>query len=216
MTMMERAGSKLIDRCILEFDAALRTIAGTADAARPSPTAAATDGPLSPQECDLAARLMRVNHAGEIAAQALYRGQALVARDEALRTDFLRAARDERDHLVWCAQRTRELGKNVSLLAPFWYVASLGIGATAGLAGDQASLGFLAETERQVAEHLDGHLQLLPEEDRRSRRLVAEMKAEETGHREKALRYGAPSLPATVRFGMRLAARLMTTAAHFI
>jgi ubiquinone biosynthesis monooxygenase Coq7 len=208
--------SNLIDRCIIEFDAALRTVAGQTAASRASPASAAAESPLSAAERDLAARLMRVNHAGELAAQALYRGQGLVARDATLRAELMQAARDEHDHLAWCEARTRELGKDVSLLAPFWYLASLGIGACAGLAGDRASLGFLAETERQVAEHLDGHLRLLPGQDQRSRRIVAEMRTEEIGHREHALRRGAAPMPAPVRFGMRFAARVMTTVAHFL
>jgi len=213
---MGRVGSNLIDRCILEIDAALRTLAGTAARTRASPATEAPDAPLSATERDLAARLMRVNHAGEIAAQALYRGQALVARDEALRDELMRAAVDERDHLAWCEARTRELGKNVSLLTPFWYAASFGIGAAAGLAGDRISLGFLAETERQVTEHLDGHLRLLPGQDQRSRRVVAEMRAEEIGHHDSAVRRGAAPMPAAVGLGMRLAARVMTTVAHYL
>jgi ubiquinone biosynthesis monooxygenase Coq7 len=159
---------------------------------------------------------MRVNHAGELAAQALYRGQALAARDEMLREELLRAARQEHDHLAWCEARTQELGKDVSLLAPFWYLGALGIGAAAGLAGDRVSLGFLAETEGQVAEHLDGHLRSLPGQDLRSRRIVDAIRAEEIGHRDNAVRRGAVPMPAVVRFGMRLASKLMTTVAHYL
>ena len=213
---MAQAGSNFRDRCIAEFDAALRTVTGTAAPSRANPAGGAADNPLSATERDRAARLMRVNHAGEIAAQALYRGQALVARDPALRAELLRAAGEEHDHLAWCEARTRELGKEVSRLTPLWYAGSLVIGTAAGLAGDRISLGFLAETERQVTEHLDGHLQRLPGQDQRSRQIVTRMRAEENHHRDTAVARGAAGLPPPVRFGMRLAARLMTTVAHFI
>ncbi len=215
MTALE---SGFIDRCIAEFDAALRTVTGSPATApgRPSPANGIEDGALSATERDLAARLMRVNHAGEIAAQALYRGQALLARDYSLRTELLRAAREEHDHLVWCEARTRELGKNISLLTPVWYVGSLAIGATASLAGDRHSLGFLAETERQVSEHLDGHLERLPGQDQRSRRIVDQMRAEERNHGLSAVKRGAADLPLPIRLAMRMAAGVMTITSHFL
>ena len=214
--VMAQDDPNFIDRCIKEIDAALRTVTGTAAASRASPASGAADQPLSASERDLAARLMRVNHAGEIAAQALYRGQALVARDEALRTALLRAAGEEHDHLAWCETRTRELGKDVSRLTPLWYLGSLAIGTAAGLAGDRVSLGFLAETERQVTAHLDGHLRRLPGQDQRSRRIVDQMRREESQHRHNAVERGATELPLPVRFAMQFAARLMTTVAHYI
>jgi ubiquinone biosynthesis monooxygenase Coq7 len=209
--------TSLPDRCILEADAALRTVLGVWDSGgRASPAQQVPEPVLSPAEQDLAARLMRVNHAGEIAAQALYRGQALVARNESLRAGLLRAADAERDHLRWCAERTRDLGKNVSLLTPLWYLGSLALGAVAGLAGDRVSIDFLAETERQVAEHLDGHLERLPGRDARSRAILLTMRAEELGHRSDALEQGARAAPGPVRLAMRLASRVMTTVAHYV
>lgn len=205
-----------MDALVGELDAALRTMAGIADPGRPDPAAGTPDDGLSAADRDHAARLMRVNHAGEIAAQALYRGQALVARDETLRGDLLRAAGEEQDHLYWCAARTRELGADVSRLTPAWYAGSLAIGIAAGLAGDRVSLGFLAETERQVTEHLDGHLRRLPGQDARSRAIVMQMRADEAEHRRNAIARGGVELPAPVRLGMRLAARFMTVTARFL
>lgn len=214
---MSHPGRGFLDALVVEIDAALRTVTGVdAAPARASPAGSRTDDALSAADRDRAARLMRVNHAGEIAAQALYRGQALVAREDALRADLLRAAQEEHDHLVWCAERTRELGQEVSRLTPLWYAGSLAIGVAAGLAGDRLSLGFLAETERQVMEHLDGHLERLPGPDGRSREIVARMRAEELDHRRQALAHGGVELPAPVRAGMRLAARFMTTTARFL
>lgn len=215
---MNEARPGFLETCVAQFDAALRSVAasGTAPAARASPATSTGDDLLSGSERDLAARLMRVNHAGEVAAQALYRGQALVARDAELRARLLAAAREEHDHLAWCDTRTRELGGHVSLLSPLWYAGAVAIGAAAGLAGDRASLGFLAETERQVTEHLDRHLQRLPAQDRRSREIVERMRAEEMNHRRDAIERGGLELPPPVRFGMKLAAKVMTTVAHFL
>jgi ubiquinone biosynthesis monooxygenase Coq7 len=211
---MGTAALTLLDRLIGELDAALRTVAAPAEAGRANPAAVTAEQAMSEAERDLAARLMRVNHAGEIAAQALYRGQALVARDPSLRGDLLRAAREEHDHLVWCRERVTELGQKVSLLTPFWYMASLAIGAAAGLASDRASLGFLAETEKQVTQHLDGHLVRLPRQDQRSRRIVEQMRLDELAHSHHALAQGGGELPLPVCAGMRLAARVMTILAH--
>lgn len=155
------------------------------------------------------AGLMRVNHAGEIAAQALYRGQALVARDRRVRDHLLKAAEEERDHLQWCEQRLHELGDGPSRLAPLWYAGSYAIGATAGLAGDRWSLGFVEETERQVAEHLDDHLGRLPAEDHRSRDILARMRADEARHGQEAAEAGAHPLPRPVRSLMRAVAGVM-------
>lgn len=202
------------DRCIMEFDRALRAVAGVADAARPSPAAAVGEAALSPAERAHAAALMRVNHAGEVCAQALYQGQALAARDERTRFELDQAAREEQDHLAWSADRIRELGGAPSLLNPLWYAGSLAIGAAAGALGDRWSLAFLAETERQVESHLSGHLERLPGSDGRTRAVVEAMRADEARHRATALRLGAAELPAPVRAAMRIAAKVMTTAAY--
>ncbi len=206
----------LLDRCITELDVALRTITATDPRLpRPSPAADAAPAVLTATERDRAARLMRVNHAGEIAAQALYRGQALAAGDAQLRAGLLRAADEEYDHLVWCRERTTALGAPVSRLTPLWYTGALAIGIAAGLAGKQASLGFLAEAERQVSEHLDGHLERLPAQDQASRAIVRQMRADEQAHRHHALARGGVEPPAPARLAMRLSARVMTTVAHW-
>jgi ubiquinone biosynthesis monooxygenase Coq7 len=159
---------------------------------------------------------MRVNHAGEVAAQALYHGQALVARDPAVR-DFLQtAAREEGDHLVWCAERLESLHSHTSRLNPLWYAGSVAIGAIAGLSGDAISLGFIAETERQVEGHLDEHLARLPAEDTTSRAIIEQMKQDEMQHRDHALRRGGAELPAPVRGLMRGVAKLMTSSAYWV
>lgn len=185
-------------------------------ARRTSPASEIPEAPLSGAERALAARLMRVNHSGEIAAQALYRGQALVTRDQKLRSELRRAAREEQDHLAWCGERTRELGAGVSVLTPVWYLGSLLIGAAAGLVSDQVSLGFLAETERQVTEHLANHLQQLPGQDQRSRAIVERMRTEESEHQVQAIERGAAALPAPIRLGMKFTARIMTTASRYL
>ena len=199
-----------MDRLIAEFDRALRAIAGVAHASRPSPAAAIPEGAF--EEREHAAALMRVNHVGEICAQALYQGQALTARNEGTRQALEQAAREEQDHLAWCAERIRELGGRPSFLNPLWYAGSFAIGAIAGVAGDRWSLGFLAETERQVEEHLGGHLDQL--NDERTRAVVAGMQADEARHRASALELGAEELPQPVKQAMRLASRVMTAVAY--
>ena len=159
---------------------------------------------------------MRVNHAGEVAAQALYQGQSLVARDSGTREAMKRAAREEGDHLVWCRTRLEELGSAPSRLDPLWYAGSLAIGAAAGLAGDRWSLGFVAETERQVVEHLDDHLARLPDGDRRSRALLKRMQSDEQGHATRARAAGGTALPHVVRCAMRAASQVMTRTAYWI
>ena len=160
------------------------------------------------------AALMRVNHVGEVCAQALYEGQALAARDSVTRQSLERAAREEQDHLAWCAARIHELGGQVSLLNPLWYAGSLAIGIGAGVLGDRWSLAFLAETERQVEEHLEGHLGRLPAADARTRAVVAQMKEEEASHRATAQDLGAAELPPAVRTGMRILSGVMTRVAY--
>jgi ubiquinone biosynthesis monooxygenase Coq7 len=157
---------------------------------------------------------MRVNHAGEIAAQALYHGQALTARNPRVRASLLEAAQDETDHLAWCEQRVRELDSRTSLLAPVWYAGSFAIGALAGLAGDRTSLGFVAETEMQVIEHLESHLHELPDGDDRSRRIVEQMQTDEARHGSDARAAGGVDLPRPIRALMRRTARIMTRTAY--
>lgn len=206
----------LLDQLIREFDRGLRTVAAANVAARPSPAGATPESVHAPQARRHAAALMRVNHAGEIAAQALYHGQALTARNAQVRESLLDAARDETDHLAWCEQRVRELDSRTSLLAPLWYAGSFAIGAVAGLAGDRTSLGFVAETERQVIEHLESHLHELPADDERSRRIVAQMQADEARHGSEARAAGGRELPGPIRRLMRGTARIMTGTAYRI
>ena len=200
------------DRLIAGFDRALRTLWGPAVSLRPVPGEDLSNAELSAAEKRHAAALMRVNHTGEVCAQALYQGQALTARDDAARTTLARAAAEETEHLAWTAQRIDELGGRVSVLNPFFYAGSFAIGALSGLLGDQWNMGFLAETERQVEGHLDGHLERLPARDEKSRAIVAQMKEDEARHAQSALAHGAADLPQPVKQGMRICSRLMTAA----
>ena len=184
------------------------------DAARPSPAEGVAEAELDAQDRGHAAALMRVNHVGEVCAQALYQGQALTARDAGARQALENAAREELDHLAWSAERIRELGGRPSLLNPLWYAGSFAIGAVAGALGDRWNLAFLAETERQVEEHLAGHLEALPEADRRTRAVVEAMRADEARHRAAAIELGAAELPDPTRRAMRLASKVMTTVAY--
>ena len=206
----------LLDRCLIEVDAALRTVGSPARPTTPSPGANENPEDLSVVEQDNAARLMRVNHSGEIAAQALYRGQAFVAKEPRLREALLRASADEHDHLAWCADRVHELGHRTSLFTPVWYSGSFVIGALAGLAGDRVSLGFLAETERQVTAHLDGHLNRLPDRDTRSRRILEQMREEEVEHGRDAVRRGGAPLPKPLQSLMQSTARVMTSLSYWL
>ncbi|MBV9361824.1 MAG: 2-polyprenyl-3-methyl-6-methoxy-1,4-benzoquinone monooxygenase, partial [Betaproteobacteria bacterium] len=181
---------------------------------REYPGAAVPSTEMTEAERDHAAALMRVNHVGEICAQALYDGQAMSAREDRVRSTLRTAALEEEDHLAWCARRIDELGGRLSLLNPFWYAGSFAMGCAAGALGDKWSLAFLAETERQVEEHLEGHLRRLPERDERTRAVVEQMREEEAGHRASALGLGAGELPAPVRAGMRMAAGVMTRVAY--
>ena len=206
----------LADRLIQELDRGLRTVAAANVSARPFPDEGVEETVRDPATRKHAAALMRVNHAGEIAAQALYHGQALTARNPDVRRQMLDAARDETDHLAWCERRVKELDSRTSLLAPVWYAASFAIGAMAGLSGDRTSLGFVEETEKQVVEHLDSHLHELPPGDQRSRRIVAQMKADEDRHAGDARNKGAVGLPRPIRELMRRTARVMTRTAYRI
>jgi ubiquinone biosynthesis monooxygenase Coq7 len=172
--------------------------------------------PLADDEAREAVALMRVNHVGEVCAQALYDAQALAARSPELRAMFEHAAREEADHLAWTQERIRELGGRASLLNPLWYGGAFAIGLVAARIGDRASLGFMAETERQVEQHLQGHLERLPESDAASRAIVAQMKEDEVRHADAATALGGAELPLPVRMAMRLAARVMTRTAHYI
>jgi ubiquinone biosynthesis monooxygenase Coq7 len=205
------------DVAIAALDRALRAVFAPARAARPVPGAPAADaGQLSAAQQAASAALMRVNHSGELAAQALYHGQALVARSAATRALLLQAAREENDHLAWCETRLAELGARPSLLNPLWYAGSFAIGALAALAGDRASLGFVVETERQVEGHLDAHLGRLPVGDGRSRAILETMRAEEIAHGATAAAAGGERLPAPLRLLMRQTARVMTGTAYWV
>jgi ubiquinone biosynthesis monooxygenase Coq7 len=206
----------IFDRAIQEFDRALRSLAAVNEAARPNPSTQIGEAPLSAGERAHAAALMRVNHVGEICAQALYQGQALTARDPRARSELEQAAREEQDHLAWSAERIKELEGRPSLLNPLWYAGSFAMGAAAGALGDRWNLAFLAETERQVEEHLTGHLERLPADDTRTRTLVDAIRADEARHRQTALRLGAAELPAPVKLAMRVASRIMTSVAYRI
>jgi 3-demethoxyubiquinol 3-hydroxylase len=203
-----------LDQLIAQVDRALRTVSNVAEASRASPADALPEAELSDRDRRHAAALMRVNHVGEVCAQALYQGQALTAKDAHARRVLERAAREEEDHLAWSEQRVSELGGRTSLLNPLWYAGAFAIGTVAGALGDRWNLGFLAETERQVEEHLSGHLERLPSEDARTRTLVDAMRADEARHRDTALRLGAAELPPPVKLAMRLASGLMTRIAY--
>lgn len=212
---MSRSLSAL-DLWLTSLDRALRTVTGSVHAAQPVPAAAGMEAPLSEDEKREAAALMRVNHVGEVCAQALYQAQALTARSAELRDQMAQAAREEIDHLAWTQQRLDELGARPSLLNPLWYAGAFGIGLLAGRLGDRVSLGFVVETERQVEQHLASHLQRLPQHDTSSRAIVEQMKVDEARHADNALAAGGMELPAPVRGLMRAAAKVMTTTAHYI
>lgn len=206
-----------IDRILAGADNALRTIAAPAGRpARDNPASSIKEPTLSAAQKSHAAGLMRVNHAGEVAAQALYKGHATVARDKDVEQQMQRAAAEEFDHLAWCEQRIRELGEQPSRLSPIWYAGAYAIGAASGTLGDKWSLGFIAETERQVCAHLDSHLDGLPEEDARSRAIVEQMRDEEAEHGENAVAAGAAELPEAIRNLMRLTAKVMTKTAYWV
>jgi len=204
-----------LDSLLQAVDNALRTLFAPAQAARVPPDLPAA-GPLPEGDRRHAAALMRVNHAGEIAAQALYHGQALLARTPATRSFLLQAAAEEGDHLAWCEQRLSELGSRTSLLAPAWYAGSFAIGVVSAALSDALSLGFVAETERQVEGHLAQHLERLPADDARSRGIVTAMRTDEAAHARNALAAGATALPGVVRAVMKWTAQIMTRTAYFV
>lgn len=225
--------SSALDRLLGEADRALRVLTGGTAGTRPNPvsrlrvpaTPVAASEPLAvveeapaltPAESRHAAGLMRVNHVGEVCAQALYRGQALVCKNAAVREVFIHAAVEETDHLTWLAERLKELKSRPSLLNPLWYAGSFALGALAGKAGDSFNLGFMAETEKQVERHLHGHLQSLPLHDVRSRAIVEQMCEDERQHRLTAEKEGAARLPGPVRSAMAMTSKVMTTASYYI
>ena len=207
----------LLDRVLIEFDQGLRNLSQVApNSVASSPAANSSEKPLSDEQKAQSARLMRVNHAGEVAAQALYHAQSLTARTQDVRDRMAESADEERDHLAWCAERLEELGSQRSLLDPLWYAGSFAIGAIAGAAGDRWSLGFVAETERQVVAHLDEHLQKLPPSDEKSRAILEQMREDEAKHGASAVAAGAVELPAPVKGVMGVVSKIMTRTALWI
>jgi ubiquinone biosynthesis monooxygenase Coq7 len=204
------------DRLLSAVDQAARTVLIPATANRPYPAEKLPETVESDRDRKHVAALMRVNHTGEIAAQALYQGQAFVAQSEAIRQSLMDAGREETDHLAWCSQRIEELGGRTSLLDPVWYGGSFAIGVVAALASDRASLGFVAETERQVVDHLQTHLEQLPAGDRRTKAIIEQMAQDEARHGQEAMAAGGMILPAIARRLMRLTAKVMTRTAYWI
>ena len=205
-----------LDKIIIEFDKGLRTLLAQAHTVRAFPDAALPEAQLSESEKRHAASLMRINHSGEICAQALYQGQALTARDPAVQEKLLQAAQEETEHLAWTAKRVHELGSHLSVLNPIWYTGSLALGAFAGLLGDKWNLGFLSETERQVGGHLQSHLASLPPQDEKSRAVVQQMYVDETRHSEMAREMGGAELPEPVKKLMQVSSKVMTKTVYRI
>jgi ubiquinone biosynthesis monooxygenase Coq7 len=202
----------ILDQFLIAADEALKTLSGVARSSRPSPA----DGERDGSDARLSASLMRVNHTGEICAQALYSGQALFARDARVRSALHSAANEERDHLAWCRDRLDELGSRPSLLDPLWYAGSFSLGVASGIAGDRWSMGFLAETESQVERHLEGHLDRLPPDDAKSRAVVAQMREDEHRHGSMGRALGAAELPSAVKLAMGAASKVMTGTAYWV
>jgi ubiquinone biosynthesis monooxygenase Coq7 len=206
-----------IDRFIVEFDTALRSVVGGANAQKPTPgSESGANSALDSEQRKHAAGLMRINHVGEVCAQALYQSQKLVARNSEIKEMLDRSGQEEMDHLAWCQTRLKELGSHTSYLNPFWYAGSFAIGLAAGLAGDKWSLGFVAETEKQVESHLESHLKKLPEEDHRSRAIVDQMRMDEIEHGQAALHAGGANLPEPIQKIMQAMSKVMTATAYKI
>lgn len=206
-----------LDRLLLQADAAMRTlIPNSSHAGRPSPAVLEPDSTLEPAQARHTAGLMRINHTGEVCAQALYQGQALTAKLPDIREQMEQAAEEEVDHLVWCEQRIRELGSHTSVLNPLFYGLSFAIGAAAGAVSDKVSLGFVAATEEQVCKHLDDHLQQIPSSDRKSRAVLEQMRIDEEEHAASALEAGGYRFPAPIKLGMSLMAKVMTSSTYRI
>ncbi|MDD4913229.1 MAG: 2-polyprenyl-3-methyl-6-methoxy-1,4-benzoquinone monooxygenase [Sideroxydans sp.] len=205
-----------LDSLIIEFDKGLRTLFAKAPTARPYPDANIEESAMTDAEKKHAAALMRINHTGEICAQALYQGQALTAKDPAVEAKLNHAAWEETEHLAWTSHRVYELGGRLSLLNPFWYTSSLAMGALAGALGDKWNLGFLAETERQVGAHLQHHLDTLPPQDAKSRAVAQQMFTDEVGHADMAVELGAAELPLPVKVAMRGMSQVMTKTVYWV
>jgi len=206
-----------LDRILLQADAAMRTLLpSSAHAARPSPAIVQPETKMNETDTRHVAGLMRINHTGEVCAQALYQGQALTAKLPHVRKAMEHAAEEEIDHLVWCEQRIRQLGSHTSVLNPVFYGMSFGIGAVAGLISDKVSLGFVAATEDQVCKHLNDHLQQIPAEDEKSRAILEQMRIDEEQHAESALDAGGFRFPAPIKFGMSILAKVMTKSTYRI
>ena len=206
-----------IDRLLLGMDQAVRTLFGRPQVTeRPNPANGTADAELSEEERDRVARLMRINHTGEVCAQALYQGQALTAKLPVIRSQMERAAQEENDHLEWCDKRLHELDSRKSLLNPLWYAGSFTLGALAGIAGDKWSLGFVVETERQVESHLEEHLTRLPPQDHKSRAILEQMKEDEVNHANMALAAGGTELPGPVKLAMQLSSKVMTKTVYWL
>lgn len=202
------------DTLILHFDKALRTVFSSAVSRRPHPDQNVPEAEMSEEERRHAAGLMRINHSGEVCAQALYQGQALTARNPEAARALVEASQEETEHLAWCERRLNELGSHKSLLNPLWYAGSFGLGVLAGALGDKWNLGFLAETERQVEGHLNTHLDWLPPQDARSRAIVEQMKVDEVKHADTAIAHGGAPLPMPVRVAMQLTSKILTKTAY--
>lgn len=205
-----------LDGLIVEFDKGLRTLFSRAQSIRPFPDANLPEAALSEDEKKVSAALMRINHSGEICAQALYQGQALTARDPVVQEKLQQAAQEETEHLAWTSRRVHELGGHLSLLNPLWYGGSLALGAVAGLLGDKWNLGFLAETERQVGGHLQSHLARLPQQDEKSRAVVQQMYVDETSHSNMAVQLGGAELPLPVKLAMKASSKVLTHTAYWV
>lgn len=206
-----------LDKCLINFDQMLQTlVANRTTTVQPNPAGNCAEGNLTDKDRRYIAGLMRVNHTGEVCAQALYQGQALTARTYAIRVKLEQAAQEENDHLAWCAQRLNELNSHTSFLNPVWYMGSLAIGVTAGLISDEINLGFLAETERQVEQHLTEHLQKIPATDQRSRKILEKMREDEAQHATTAVQAGAAELPMPIKIVMRFFSKIMTQTTFWI
>ena len=216
MTSAQRNQSDVLDQLIGGFDRALKTLTGGRTAQRENPAKQIRDADLSIEEKRHVGGLMRVNHTGEICAQALYEGQALTAKDPAAQRSLIEAAAEEHDHLSWCAQRLEELDAKPSILDPFFYGASFALGAGAGLLGDRISLGFVEATEAQVVEHLNEHLESIPQEDEKTRVILQAMRADEARHGAHALEMGGEEFSSMVKRGMSIAAKIMTKSSYRI
>ena len=206
----------MLDRLIIEFDRSLRTVFSQPHASRVRPDEALPDVSLDDADKRHAASLMRVNHCGEVCAQALYSGQALTSRNLTTTAALREAALEETDHLAWCEERIHELGGRTSLLNPLWYAGSFSMGIIAGTLGDKWNLGFLVETEKQVAQHLDSHLTALPENDVKTRAIIKQMHVDETAHADTAFNYGAAELPVPARIMMKMVSKIMTRISYYL